>query len=167
VSRLETSKKKKSCQTNLILVHICSSGFGSRQGQEFFLFASASRPALDSTSASYPIGKEGSSPGVKVANHFSLSIADVKNVWSYTSTSPYVFTAWWLIKHSDNFTFLPEYGHEVWNSVGCALQHSLARISFAYETGYKARLTSIQVSFHCYQPRQYFHPVTEARLIQV
>jgi hypothetical protein len=27
------------------------------------------------------------------------------NEWSYTSTLPYVFTAWCLIKHRDNFTF--------------------------------------------------------------
>jgi len=31
--------------------------------------------------------------------------AAVKNTWSYTSTPPYVFVAWCLVKHRDNFTF--------------------------------------------------------------
>jgi hypothetical protein len=33
-------------------------------------------------------------------------IAEVKNAWSYTSTPQYVFMAWCLVKHRDNFTFL-------------------------------------------------------------
>jgi hypothetical protein len=33
-----------------------------------------------------------------------LSIADV-NAWRYTSTPPYVFMAWCLVKHRDNFIF--------------------------------------------------------------
>jgi hypothetical protein len=39
------------------------------------------------------------------ADHSPKSNADVNNPWSYTSTPPYVFTPWYLIKHSDNFTF--------------------------------------------------------------
>jgi hypothetical protein len=31
--------------------------------------------------------------------------AEVKDVWSYTSTPQYVFMAWCLVKHGDNFTF--------------------------------------------------------------
>jgi len=34
------------------------------------------------------------------------SSAEVKNAWSYTSTPQYVFIAWCLVKHRDNFTFL-------------------------------------------------------------
>jgi hypothetical protein len=30
------------------------------------------------------------------------------NVWSYTSTSPYVFMEWCLIKDQDNFNFTEE-----------------------------------------------------------
>jgi len=30
----------------------------------------------------------------------------VKKVWNYTSTLPYIFMAWYLIKHWDNFTFI-------------------------------------------------------------
>jgi hypothetical protein len=28
-----------------------------------------------------------------------------KNAWSYTSTLPYIFMVWCLVKHRDNFTF--------------------------------------------------------------
>jgi hypothetical protein len=41
------------------------------------------------------------SPGIKrprrEADHSTSSSADVKNTWIYTSTPPYVFTAWCLI----------------------------------------------------------------------
>jgi hypothetical protein len=30
--------------------------------------------------------------------------AEVKNAWSYTSTPPYVFMEWCLVKYGDNFT---------------------------------------------------------------
>jgi hypothetical protein len=60
--------------------------------------------------ASYPMGTRGSFPGGKAAgcegDHSPPSSAEVKNAWSYTSTSPYVFIAWCLVKHRD-FTFLP------------------------------------------------------------
>jgi hypothetical protein len=38
------------------------------------------------------------------ADHSSPSSAEVKNAWSYTSTPQYVFIAWCLVKHRDNFT---------------------------------------------------------------
>jgi hypothetical protein len=37
------------------------------------------------------------------ADRSSQSSAKVKNVLSYTSTPQYVFTTWYLVKHSDNF----------------------------------------------------------------
>jgi hypothetical protein len=37
------------------------------------------------------------------ADHSPPSIAEVKNEWSYTSTPQYVFMAWCLVKHRDNF----------------------------------------------------------------
>jgi hypothetical protein len=40
------------------------------------------------------------------ADHLPPSSAEVKNAWSYTSTPPYVFMAWCLVKHRDNFTFI-------------------------------------------------------------
>jgi hypothetical protein len=43
-------------------------------------------------------------PGLE-ADHSSPSSADVKNAWSYTFTPQYVFMAWCLVKHGDNFTF--------------------------------------------------------------
>jgi hypothetical protein len=43
-------------------------------------------------------------PG-READHSPPSNAEVKNAWSYISTPQYVFMAWCLVKHSDNFTF--------------------------------------------------------------
>jgi hypothetical protein len=45
-------------------------------------------------------------PGGEV-DHSPPSSAEVKNAWSYTSTPQYVFMAWCLVKHRDNFTFYP------------------------------------------------------------
>jgi hypothetical protein len=54
------------------------------------------------------VGNRSSSPEVKrsgsEADHSPPSRAEAKNAWSYTST-PYVFKAWCLVKHWDNFTF--------------------------------------------------------------
>jgi hypothetical protein len=58
-------------------------------------------------SASYPMGTGGSFPGGK-ADHSPPSSAEVKNEWSYISTPQYVFMAWCLVKHRDNFTFTRE-----------------------------------------------------------
>jgi hypothetical protein len=40
------------------------------------------------------------------ANHSPVSSAVVKNAWSCTSTPQYVFMAWCLVKHRENFTFI-------------------------------------------------------------
>jgi hypothetical protein len=78
--------------------------------QEQALLVTEFRPALGSTRS--PIQQEPGdlSPGVKWPGHeadnSTLSIAQVKNVWSYTSTPPYAFVAWYLVKHKGNFTFL-------------------------------------------------------------
>jgi hypothetical protein len=54
----------------------------------------------------YPAGARVVSPGVKrpgrEANHLPPSSAEVKNAWSYTSTTQYVFMAWCLIMNRDN-----------------------------------------------------------------
>jgi hypothetical protein len=51
-------------------------------------------------------GRGGSFPGAKrpgcETHHSLLSSVEIKNAWSYTSTAPYVFTAWCLIKHHVN-----------------------------------------------------------------
>jgi hypothetical protein len=56
-------------------------------------------------SASYPMGSGALSLRVKrpgrEADHSPPSSADVKNPWSYTSTSRYVFMAWCLVEHRD------------------------------------------------------------------
>jgi hypothetical protein len=43
-------------------------------------------------------------PG-READHSPPSSVEVKNVWSYTYTSPYVFMAWCLVKRRNSFTF--------------------------------------------------------------
>jgi hypothetical protein len=58
---------------------------------------------------SYPVDTKGSFPEVKrpggEADHSPPSRAEVKNARSYTSIPQYVFMAWYLVKHRDNFTF--------------------------------------------------------------
>jgi hypothetical protein len=60
--------------------------------------------------ASYSVGTEALSPEVKwlgyEADHSFLFSAKVKNVCSYTFTLLYVFMAYSLIKHRDNFIFI-------------------------------------------------------------
>jgi hypothetical protein len=69
----------------------------------FFFTTAVSRLALRPPPSSYPVGTRGSFPGGKAArewtDHSPPSSADVKNAWSCTSTLPYVFTAWCLVKH--------------------------------------------------------------------
>jgi len=75
--------------------------------------------------ASCTLGNGGSFPGGKLpgreADHSPPSNADVKNAWRYTSTSEYVFMAWCLIKHRDNFALLYLTGYSfdcLWRFVG-------------------------------------------------
>jgi hypothetical protein len=62
---------------------------------------------------------EGNSPSwvEREADHTPPANVEAKNAWSYTSTHPYIFMTWCLIKgyvcmalhlvkHSDNLTFL-------------------------------------------------------------
>jgi hypothetical protein len=78
-------------------------------GRDFFLFATASRPALGPTQPPIQWLSEALSPEVKrpgrEADQSPLSISEV-NAWDYTSTPPYVFMAWYLVKQKDNFTFI-------------------------------------------------------------
>jgi hypothetical protein len=78
-------------------------GFDSRRGLGIFFFTTASRTALGPTQpGALLLGVK--RPG-READHSSPSSAGVKNEWSYTSTPQYVFMAWQLVKHRDNFTF--------------------------------------------------------------
>jgi hypothetical protein len=71
--------------------------------------ATASAQALGPTKLPIQRVPQTLSPGVKgperEADHSPPSSAEVKNPWSYTSALQYVFMAWYLIKHRDNFTF--------------------------------------------------------------
>jgi hypothetical protein len=79
-----------------------------------FIFSTASRTALELTQPPIQWVTEGLSPGIKrpgrEADHSTPSSAEVKNVWSYTSTLQYIFMAWCLDKNRDNFLhFKPPY----------------------------------------------------------
>jgi len=67
-----------------------------------FLFTTASRPALGTTQPPIQRVPGDLSPGGRVvgykAYHSSPSSAEVKNTWSYTSTSPQDSLEWCLIK---------------------------------------------------------------------
>jgi hypothetical protein len=78
--------------------------FDYAQGKGLFLLVP--RPVL------WPIQlvrRGGLSPGVKLpgreADHSPPSSTKVKNVWRRTSTLQYIFMAWCLAKHRDNFAF--------------------------------------------------------------
>jgi hypothetical protein len=66
-------------------------------------------PALGSIQPPFQWGTGSSFPKVKQveceADHFPLSSAEVKNVWSYTSTAPYIFMAWYMVENRENFAF--------------------------------------------------------------
>jgi hypothetical protein len=71
-------------------------------------FSTASRLALGPTQipirgahGAFPLRVNG--PGCET-DHSPPPLAKAKDVWSYTSTLPYNFMAWCLIKHRDNFT---------------------------------------------------------------
>jgi hypothetical protein len=73
--------------------------------------------------SSYTILPEGSLLGIKrpgrEAYYSSPSSAAVKNVWSYTSISQYVFIMWCLIKRRDRFTFFYQVDGQTWPEI-CA-----------------------------------------------
>jgi hypothetical protein len=68
--------------------------------------------------ASYPFSTRGSYPGGKEAgsesDHSTPPSAEDRNAWKYTSTPPYVFMAWCLIKHRDDCTFTLYYLYVEW-----------------------------------------------------
>jgi hypothetical protein len=84
-------------------------GFDSRRGMGIFLFTTGSRTVVGTTQP--PIQWVPGALFLEVkrprreADHSPPSSAEVKNAWSYTSTPQYVFMAWCLAKHRDNFTF--------------------------------------------------------------
>jgi hypothetical protein len=81
--------------------------FDSRQGsEEFFLFSTASRLALGSTRPRIKWVLVVVSLGIKrprrEADHSPPSIAEIKNVRSYSSIPQYVFMAWYVVSHRYN-----------------------------------------------------------------
>jgi hypothetical protein len=104
-------------------------GFDSRWRLGIILFTTASRTALGPTQPPIQWVPGAFSLGVKrpgrEADHSPLSSAEVKNAWSYTSTPQYVFRAWCLVKHRDNFTFTIHDEIKITLNLGNACFHSV------------------------------------------
>jgi hypothetical protein len=84
------------------------SGFGLCQGKGIFHFPQPSdwiwgQPTFCSvvTGDSFP----GSKAGWGWSWPFNWIYCKVKYVWIYTSSSPYIFRAWWFIKYGPKFVF--------------------------------------------------------------
>jgi hypothetical protein len=77
------------------------------RGTVFFLYATASRPALELTQPPIQWVPAALSPGLErpghEADHSPPSSSEVNNACSYTSTPQYAFTAWCLIKQEISF----------------------------------------------------------------
>jgi hypothetical protein len=80
----------------------CDRGVIRRPFEKFVESAYYSESELCGGAATFSFPKY---PG-READHLPPSSAEVKNAWSYTSTSQYVFMAWCLVKHRNNFTCL-------------------------------------------------------------
>jgi hypothetical protein len=78
-------------------------GFNSRQGAMMRFLFSPPRPhrLWGPPGLLYPWVPVVLSSGLKQPAHSPLSSAEVKNSWSYTSTSQYIFMALYLVKHRD------------------------------------------------------------------
>jgi hypothetical protein len=84
-------------------------GLDSRQGYRIFLFATAvfrqglwpTKPPTKRVPVALSAeggGGEVKRPGYE-SDHSPQSSAEAKNTWSFTSSPPYVFMGWCLIKH--------------------------------------------------------------------
>jgi hypothetical protein len=101
--------KKKNGQLYLYLSH--HYGLDDRvsipgRTRDLFLFATTSRLTLGPSQPPIQWVPGAIYPGLKqVVKLITLSSsAEVKNVWGYTSTPPYIMV-WCLVKHRDSFTF--------------------------------------------------------------
>jgi hypothetical protein len=75
---------------------------------------------------------------VREADHSPPSSVEVKNAWSYTFTPQYVFMAWCLTTHRDNFTFCLNY-YSSTHSLNSALdggEWSASRSGATYQSHY-------------------------------
>jgi hypothetical protein len=77
-----------------------------------FLFTTASRTSFPFNGYRKAVYLGIKRPEHKAEHSFPTS-AEVKNVWSYTSISLYVFMVCCLVKHWDNFTSFSRVQHAV------------------------------------------------------
>jgi hypothetical protein len=92
------------------------------------------RTALEPTHPPIQLVSGALSLGVKrpgrATDHSPPSSAEVKNAWNYAFTPQYVFMAWCLVKHRDNFT---------WRCIGVLELHPHPLLSSALDWGERAR----------------------------
>jgi hypothetical protein len=80
-------------------------GFNSRQGLGIFLFITASKPVLGPTQLPIQWVSRALYLGVKRPGREANYLTSVLSRGAITSLPQYVFMAWCLVKHRDNFTF--------------------------------------------------------------
>jgi hypothetical protein len=134
-----------------------------------FLFATASMPALRITQLPIRwvlgnISLRVMRPG-READHSPPSSGKIKNVWSYTSTPPYVFIAWCLINQRirvqgvllSQDTLLLYLHLRDWKGIGsflgskglCKLVPEKVKKQREFMFTSKVMMTAPKVSFHC------------------
>jgi hypothetical protein len=102
--QLRTNRSRGGSVGIVIMLRVIDRGSILGRYGDFLLFATASRLTLWPTQPPIQWVPRLKLPELK-AYHKSPSSTKVKNAWSYTSTPQYVFMAWCLVKHRDNFTF--------------------------------------------------------------
>jgi hypothetical protein len=88
--------------------------FESRQGAGNFPLHHRVQTGSGTHQTSYPMSTRGSFPGVKRPGRevdHSPSSAEVKNVWSYTSTPQYTFMVWCSVKEKEYLQLVRENEH--------------------------------------------------------
>jgi hypothetical protein len=108
----------ESCYLERAYLNRYSDGLCAGQQRQDFSFLHCFETGSRTHPASYRVGTRACFPRDKVAGAWSwqFHLCWDQNWWSYTSTLPYVFLAWCLIKHRDNFTFTLLYEFDLGNA---------------------------------------------------
>jgi hypothetical protein len=86
-----------------LVVVVCVTIFTYVAPRQFRI--TSSRLALGAHPVSYPIATLVKRQGHK-ADHSASTSVEIKNTWIYTSTPPYTFMAYCLVKHRDSFVLM-------------------------------------------------------------
>jgi len=96
------------------------------------------------------------------ADHLFPFSAEIKNVWKYTSTLPYVFMTWYLLKNTGKFKFIFHFKISGWTNQSNYAAYHLGRcltyaagIEWKMETG-NLMYTNLQIRQCIFQLVRYF-----------